>query len=65
MLGETFCHRSVLAILNVSEPIYMQTLRPIVSPTISIADDEMSVAHIEEVMTIDYSKLDLNGYDEM
>ena len=65
VLGETFCHRSVLAILNVSEPIYMQTLRPIVSPTISIADDEMSVAHIEEVMTIDYSKLDLNGYDEM
>lgn len=64
-LGDAFDPQAVLAILNVAEPIYMQTLRPIVSPSISIADDEMSVAHIEEIMTIDVTKSNTDGYDEM
>lgn len=49
-VGNDFCHHSVLAVLGAAEPIYMQTLRPIVKPSISIDDNEMSIAHLEEVM---------------
>lgn len=50
MLGDAFCSHSVMAVLAVAEPVYMQTLRPIVSPSIKIEDNELSIAHLEEVM---------------
>ena len=60
MIGDNFCHHSVLAVLTTAEPIYMQTLRPIVKPSISIEDNESSIAHLEEVMMINMQ----DGYDD-
>ena len=60
LIGDDFCHRSVLAVLTTAEPIYMQTLRPIVKPSISVEDNESSIAHLEEVMMINME----DRYDE-
>ena len=46
----------LMAVLITAEPYYMQQLRSIAVPTIAIDDDEMSVAHIEEVMIKDFSE---------
>ena len=51
--GVDFCRHSVLAVLCVSETVYMNSLRSIANPTISVDDDELSIAHIEEVMMKD------------
>lgn len=51
--GENFCKDHVLAILCVAEPIYMQTLRSTVNPSVLIDDNEMSIAHIEKIMMQD------------
>lgn len=48
---DDFCHHSLMAILCIAEPVYMQTLRSIVCPSISVDDSELSIAHIETVMT--------------
>jgi len=47
-----FSHHALMAILCSAEPVYMQTLRSIVCPSISVEDSELSIAHIETVMTI-------------
>lgn len=47
----------IIAILSVSEPRYMKELRSIVSPTIQIHDDELSIAHMEDIMTTDLNVL--------
>lgn len=49
---------AVKAILSVAEPHYLQTLRPIAVPTINIVDQSMVIAHIEDVLTKDYSSTD-------
>jgi DNA primase len=61
--GDGFDHHAVLAVLCAAEPIYMQTLRPIVSPSIKVEDNELSIAHIESVMTMPVKDY-LGGYDE-
>lgn len=53
-----FCTEENLAdvlksMLVVAEPYYMQQLRPLMMPSIVIDDDELSIAHIETVMTKD------------
>jgi DNA primase len=45
-----FTKESLMAILAVAEPIYMQKLRPITVPTISISSSLSVVMHIEDVM---------------
>lgn len=40
----------LMSILAVAEPYYMQQLRSIAVPTIAVDDNEMSIAHIEEIM---------------
>lgn len=52
---ENFCDTTwtaehLLAILSVAEPVYMQKLRPITRPTISISSSLSVVMHIEDVM---------------
>ena len=49
-IGPEFCRQSVLAILCIAESVYMNSLRSLANPTISVDDDELSIAHIEEVM---------------
>ena len=49
--GDDFSHDYVMSVVGSAEPIYMQTLRPIIKPSINVDDDEMSIAHLEEVMT--------------
>ena len=49
-IGPDFCRHSVLAILCIAESVYMNSLRSLANPTISVDDDELSIAHIEEVM---------------
>ena len=48
-----FSKESLMAILAVAEPIYMQKLRPITVPTISISSSLSVVMHIEDVMFAD------------
>ncbi len=45
------CHHALMAVLCSAEPVYMQTLRSIVCPSISVDDSELSIAHIENIMT--------------
>jgi DNA primase len=49
--SDDFSHHALMAILCSAEPVYMQTLRSIVCPSISVEDNELSIAHIETVMT--------------
>ena len=49
--NDDFSHHALMAILCSAEPIYMQTLRSIVCPSIVVGDTELSIAHIETVMT--------------
>lgn len=49
---------SVMAVLAVSEPRYMQKLRPIARPTIAIDESPMVLAHIEDVVMSDYQSTD-------
>ena len=49
--SDDFSHHALMAILCSAEPIYMQTLRSIVCPSITVDDSELSIAHIETVMT--------------
>ena len=49
-IGPDFCSHSVLAILCIAESVYMNSLRSLANPTIAVDDDELSIAHIEEVM---------------
>ena len=53
-----FTKESLMAILAVAEPIYMQKLRPITVPTISISSSLSVVMHIEDVM---FSKASLEN----
>lgn len=46
----------LMSVLAVAEPYYMQQVRPIVLPTIIMDDNELSVAHIEDVMTKDLTE---------
>lgn len=48
--GSDFCRYTVLAILCSAESVYMNSLRSLANPTISVDDDELSIAHIEEIM---------------
>lgn len=49
---------SVMALLAVSEPRYMQKLRPIAKPTIEVDESPMVLAHIEDIMMLNYGKTD-------
>lgn len=49
--NDDFSHHALMAVLCSAEPIYMQTLRSIVCPSIVVDDTELSIAHIETVMT--------------
>lgn len=47
---------SLMSVIAVAEPYYMQQVRTIVLPTIIMDDNELSVAHIEDIMTKDLSE---------
>lgn len=49
---------ALMAVLIVSEPHYLQQLRSILVPTINIKDNELQIAHIEDIMMRDL--VDLN-----
>ena len=57
VIGNDFCRHSVLAVLCAAETVYMNSLRSIANPTISVDDNELSIAHIEEIMMQDLSNL--------
>lgn len=42
---------SVMAILAVAEPRYLQKLRPLARPTVKVDDSDQVLIHIEDVMT--------------
>lgn len=52
-VGPGFCAYSVMAILCIAEPVYMQKLRSITKPSFEITDDESAIAHMEEVMMME------------
>lgn len=47
---------ALMSVLAVAEPYYMQQVRSLVLPTITMDDNELSVAHIEDVMTKDLTE---------
>ena len=49
---------SVMAVLAVAEPRYMQRLRPIAKPTIEVDESPMVLLHIEDVLMREYNKQD-------
>lgn len=50
-IGEdSFNSETLMAVVAVSEQQYMQSLRPILSPSIELYDNDLSVAHIEDIM---------------
>lgn len=53
------CVDALMAVLAVAEPQYLQQLRPILVPTININDNELQIAHIEDIMTHDSIDVDL------
>lgn len=47
----------MMAILAIAEPRHIRALRTYLSPTIQVEDDELSIAHMEEIMMVDINVL--------